>query len=193
MPSRTASRIRRAHCVYIPVPPRRPCPGCWPRLVYSQGANENIVAHLEDRTIDDVDHVLIGTAYSLEVPYIRVLTHAVTTCPASNSKRVTRAPRLLTPPPIGRASSPLASLGSTDPPCMPVAPFRRSSAPSYPSRRHIPRAHGSHSFGRLQAGSASLMIEGETGGRTSSTNPLPTRIANRSPARPRLVSSPRIL
>ncbi|KAH0826341.1 FAD/NAD(P)-binding domain-containing protein [Lanmaoa asiatica] len=66
-----------------------------PVLRYSRGANENIIVHLEDRTIDDVDYVLFGTGYYPEVPYLRVLEPAVATRLASNSEGATRAPRSL--------------------------------------------------------------------------------------------------
>ncbi|KAG8221690.1 FAD/NAD(P)-binding domain-containing protein [Butyriboletus roseoflavus] len=49
-----------------------------PVLRYSQNANENIVVHLDDRTIDDVDYVLFGTGYYPDVPYLRILRRAAT-------------------------------------------------------------------------------------------------------------------
>ncbi|KAF8547978.1 FAD/NAD(P)-binding domain-containing protein [Imleria badia] len=64
-----------------------------PVLRYSQNANGNITVHLQDQTIDDVDYILFGTGYYPEVPYLRVLEPAVTTCSASNSD----APRPLVP------------------------------------------------------------------------------------------------
>lgn len=69
-----------------------------PVLRYSQSANENIAVHLEDGTIiDDVDFVLFGTGYYPEVPYLRVLEPALSTCPTSSSERPTRIPRSLVP------------------------------------------------------------------------------------------------
>lgn len=56
-----------------------------PVLRYSPSANEKIVVHLEDRTIDDVDYVLFGTGYYPDVPYLQVLRP----CPTSNSESAT--------------------------------------------------------------------------------------------------------
>ena len=68
-----------------------------PVVRYSRGANGGVHVHLEDRTIGDVDHVLFGTGYYPDTPYLRVLQPAVATRPASNSETATRSPRPLIP------------------------------------------------------------------------------------------------
>ena len=67
-----------------------------PVLRYSRGANKNIHVHLKDRTIEDVDHVIFGTGYYPEVPYLRVLLQPAAVA-SSNSEGATRPPRSLVP------------------------------------------------------------------------------------------------